>query len=89
MAKYRFPASREHFSTRGRSSEIPELFVDTGALRLFPHLRGDVLSPVPVVHRPQVLLKSEAGLIDAEIAEHVGLTVRAIAGIRRRCCLAG
>ena len=45
--------------------------------------------PVRVVRRAQVLLKSDAGLIDAAIAEHVGLTVRTIADIRRRCCLGG
>jgi len=45
--------------------------------------------PVRVVRRAQVLLKSDTGLTDAEIADHVGLTTRAIADIRKRYCLGG
>jgi len=44
---------------------------------------------VRVVRRAQVLLKSDEGLTDEEIAEHVGLSVRAIAQIRRRFCREG
>jgi transposase len=41
------------------------------------------------VRRVQVLLKSDAGLTDAVIAEHVGLSTRAIGQIRKRFCQGG
>lgn len=44
---------------------------------------------VRVVRRVQVLLKSDEGLTDEEIAEHVGVTVRTIAKIRKRFCQEG
>ena len=42
-----------------------------------------------VVVRAQVLLKSDAGLTDGEIAEDVGLVVRTVAEIRKRFCTGG
>jgi transposase len=44
---------------------------------------------VRVVRRVQILLKSDEGLTDEEIAEHVGVTVRTIAKIRKRFCQEG
>jgi transposase len=44
---------------------------------------------VRVVRRVQTLLKSDEGLTDEEIAEHVGVTVRTIAKIRKRFCQEG
>jgi transposase len=45
--------------------------------------------PVRVVRRAQILLKSDEGLIDAEIAEHVGCCERHVREIRKRFCVHG
>ena len=45
--------------------------------------------PVRVVRRAQILLKSDEGLIDAEIAEHVGCCERHVREIRKRFCVQG
>ena len=42
-----------------------------------------------VLCRAQILLKSNDGLIDEEIAEHVGRTTRCIAEVRKRFCQGG
>jgi transposase len=45
--------------------------------------------PVRVVRRAQILLKSDAGLTDAEIAQHVGCCERHVREIRKRFCVQG
>ena len=45
--------------------------------------------PVRVVRRANILLKTQEGLIDEEIAEHVGCTARCVAEIRKRFCQGG
>jgi putative transposase len=42
-----------------------------------------------VVRRGQVLLKSDEGLTDLEIVEHVGCSERMVRDVRRRCCQHG
>jgi transposase len=44
---------------------------------------------VRVVQRAQMLLKSDAGLIDQEIAAHVGCNERRIRDVRKRFCTEG
>lgn len=44
---------------------------------------------VRVVQRAQILLKSDEGLTDAEIAAHVGCSDRRIRDVRKRFCTAG
>lgn len=45
--------------------------------------------PVRVVRRAQVLLKSDEGLTDEEIVEHVGGSERMVRRVRQRFCTAG
>lgn len=45
--------------------------------------------PVRVVRRALILLKSDEGLIDAEIAEHVGCCERHVREVRKRFCVRG
>jgi transposase len=45
--------------------------------------------PVQVVRRCQILLKSDSGCTDEEIAEHVGCTTRNVRAVRKRFCEAG
>ena len=45
--------------------------------------------PAQVVRRCQILLKSDEGSTDEEIAEHVGCTTRTVRTIRKRFCEAG
>lgn len=42
-----------------------------------------------VVYRAHILLKSDDGLTDEEIAEHVGRTTRCVAEVRKRFCQGG
>jgi transposase len=44
---------------------------------------------VRVVQRAQILLKSDAGLTDTEIAAHVGCCERRIRNVRKRFCTGG
>jgi transposase len=44
---------------------------------------------VHVVRRALILLKSDEGLTDDEIAEHVGCTDRTVRNVRKRCCTEG
>src|SRR5713226_1208825 len=44
---------------------------------------------VRVVRRAQILLKSDAGLTDWEIAAHVGCSERTVAEVRKRFCQGG
>lgn len=41
------------------------------------------------VQRAKILLKSDAGIIDKEIAEHLNVNVRTIERVRRRCAVEG
>ena len=41
------------------------------------------------VQRAKILLKSDAGIIDKEIAEHLNVAVRTIERVRKRCALEG
>ena len=41
------------------------------------------------VQRAKILLKSDAGIIDKDIAEHLNVNVRTIERIRQRCALEG
>ncbi len=41
---------------------------------------------VRVVRRAQILLKSDEGYTDDEIAEHVGCADRTVRSVRKRCC---
>jgi transposase len=41
------------------------------------------------VQRARILLKSDSGLIDQEIAEHLNVSVSTIERVRRRCALEG
>ena len=45
--------------------------------------------PAQVVRRCQILLKSDEGCPDEEIAEHVGCTTRTVRTIRKRFCDGG
>jgi len=42
--------------------------------------------PVRVVRRAQILLKSDAGLTDLKIVEHVGCAERTVRNVRKRFC---
>ena len=44
---------------------------------------------VRVVRRAQILLKSDAGLIDAEVAQHVCCCERHVRAVRKRFCVQG
>jgi len=45
--------------------------------------------PVRVVYRAMILLKSDAGLMDLQIVEHVGCAERTVRSVRKRFCLEG
>lgn len=45
--------------------------------------------PVRVVRRAQILLKSDEGLKDSQIAEHVGCCERHVREVRKRFCVQG
>src|SRR5262245_1914372 len=45
--------------------------------------------PVRVVRRAQILLKSDEGLTDEEIVEHVGCGERTVRSVRKRFCVEG
>jgi transposase len=45
--------------------------------------------PVRVVRRALILLKSDEGLTDEEIVEHVGCGERTVRSVRKRLCTAG
>ena len=45
--------------------------------------------PVRVVRRAMILLKSDAGLTDLRIVEHVGCAERTVRSVRKRFCLEG
>jgi len=45
--------------------------------------------PVRVVRRAMILLKSDDGLTDEEIVEHVGCTDRTVRNVRKRFCVKG
>lgn len=45
--------------------------------------------PARVVRRCQILLKSDLGCSDEEIAEHVGCTTRSVRAVRKRFCEEG
>ena len=45
--------------------------------------------PVRVVRRALILLKSEAGLTDLQIVEHVGCGERTVRNVRKRFCTEG
>ena len=45
--------------------------------------------PAQVVRRCQILLKSDEGCTDEEIAEHLGCTTRTVRTIRKRFCEGG
>lgn len=45
--------------------------------------------PVRVVRRATILLKSDAGLTDLEIVEHVGYGERTVRNVRKRFCIEG
>ena len=42
-----------------------------------------------VIRRAHILLKSDSGMIDADIAKHVGASHRAVVDVRTRCALHG
>jgi transposase len=45
--------------------------------------------PARVMRRASILLKSDEGMIDAEIARHVGASHRMVVDVRTRCALHG
>ena len=45
--------------------------------------------PARVIRRAHILLKSDSGMIDEDIAEHVGASHRAVVDVRTRCALHG
>jgi transposase len=65
-------------------------------IRLTAEARQELLSltrsgthPVRVVRRAQILLKSDEGLTDEEIVEHLGCGERTVRSVRKRFCVAG
>ena len=65
-------------------------------MRLTDEARQQLLSltrsgthPVRVIRRAQILLKSDEGLTDEEIVEHVGCGERMVRSLRKRFCVGG
>ncbi len=57
-----------------------------GARRCLQELVQSGTRSVRVVRRASILLKSDEGFTDEEIAEHVGCTDRTVRNVRRRFC---
>lgn len=72
------PGMKEHIVrlTDGARRKLQEL-VESGA------------RSVRVVRRAMILLKSDAGLTDQQIVEHVGCAERTVRNVRKRYCDAG
>jgi len=60
-----------------------------GARRKLQELVESGARPVRVVRRAMILLKSDAGLTDRQIVEHVGCAERTVRNVRKRFCDAG
>ena len=60
-----------------------------GARRELRDLVGSGTRPVRVVRRALILLKSDEGLTDLEIVEHVGCAERTVRNVRKRFCEEG
>ena len=60
-----------------------------GARRKLRELADSGTRPVRVVRRALILLKSDAGLTDLEIVEHVGCAERTVRNVRKRFCEEG
>ena len=60
-----------------------------GARRKLQELAESGARPVRVVRRALILLKSDAGLTDQQIVEHLGCGERAVRKVRKRFCDAG
>lgn len=59
------------------------------ARRLLQDVVQSGTRPVRVVRRSLVLLKSDAGLTDLQIVEHVGCAERTVRNVRKRFCTEG
>lgn len=57
-----------------------------GARRKLRELVESGTHPVRVVRRAMILLKSDAGLTDLQIVEHVGCAERTVRSVRKRFC---
>ena len=60
-----------------------------GARRKLQELVESGTRPVRVVRRALILLKSDAGLTDLQIVEHVGCAERTVRNVRKRFCEEG
>lgn len=60
-----------------------------GARRKLRELVESGTRPVRVVRRALILLKSDAGLTDLQIVEHVGCAERTVRNVRKRFCAEG
>jgi putative transposase len=60
-----------------------------GARRKLRELVESGTRPVRVVRRALILLKSDAGLTDLQIVEHVGCAERTVRNVRKRFCEEG
>ena len=60
-----------------------------GVRRKLLELAESGTRPVRVVRRALILLKSDAGLTDLQIVEHVGCAERTVRNVRRRFCEEG
>lgn len=60
-----------------------------GARRKLRDLVGSGTRSVRVVRRALILLKSDAGLTDLQIVEHVGCAERTVRNVRKRFCAEG
>jgi transposase len=60
-----------------------------GARRKLRELAESGTRPVRVVRRALILLKSDAGLTDLQIIEHVGCAERTVRNVRKRFCTEG
>lgn len=60
-----------------------------GARRKLRELVKSGTRPVRVIRRATILLKSDAGLTDLQIVEHVGCAERTVRNVRKRFCDAG
>lgn len=60
-----------------------------GSRRKLRELVGSGTRSVRVVRRAMILLKSDAGLTDLQIVEHVGCAERTVRNVRKRFCEVG
>jgi len=60
-----------------------------GARRKLRELVESGTRPVRVIRRALILLKSDAGLTDLQIVEHVGCAERTVRNVRKRFCDTG